>query len=204
MRVDGKGSKFGALRPVAQVTRRGMRVSARRRISWSRTRCRQMKLDHRLHLDDARGDLDEPQPQSVELRDPPDRTLRHRDAQAPHEPICAGMQKQPELVGGRLGAGGAVSRQMRLPGFDMVFGLSAPAVDVLIERARIAALRLVTMKRVSGPSAPASTRATMRSTRLQLAAPSRNSLKRRTLPSLGAASKRAFALSSRSYMPAQC
>src|ERR1700684_98053 len=35
------------------------------------------------------------------------------------------------------------------------------------------------MKRVSVPSAPASTRAMMRSTRLQLAAPSRNSLKRR-------------------------
>src|SRR5512133_3831836 len=49
------------------------------------------------------------------------------------------------------------------------------------------------MKRVSGPSAPASTRAMMRSTRLQLLAPSKNSLKRRTLPPLGAASKRAVA-----------
>ena len=65
--------------------------------------------------------------------------------------------------------------------------------------------RLVTMKRVSGPSAPASTRAMIRSTRLQLAAPSKNSLKRRALPSFGAASKRAFVLASRSLdMPAQC
>ena len=38
------------------------------------------------------------------------------------------------------------------------------------------------MKRVSVPCSPASTRAMMRSTRLQLAAPSTNSLKRRTLP----------------------
>ena len=48
--------------------------------------------------------------------------------------------------------------------------------------------RLVTMKRVSAPSGPASTRAMIRSTRLQLAAPSKNSLKRRALPSFGAAS----------------
>src|SRR6202023_3856264 len=46
------------------------------------------------------------------------------------------------------------------------------------------------MKRVSGPSGLASTRATIRATRLQLAAPSKNSLKRRALPSFGAASKR--------------
>ena len=61
------------------------------------------------------------------------------------------------------------------------------------------------MKRVSGPSAPTSTRAMIRSTRLQLAAPSKNSLKRRALPSFGAASKRAFVLASRPSMcAAQC
>src|SRR5208337_4426659 len=56
------------------------------------------------------------------------------------------------------------------------------------------------MKRVSGPSAPTSTRAMMRSTRLQLLAPSKNCLKRRILPSLGAASKRAIVLASRASM----
>ena len=60
------------------------------------------------------------------------------------------------------------------------------------------------MKRVSGPSPPASTRATIRSTRLQLAAPSKNSLKRRALPSFGAASKRAFVLASRPSMCRRC
>src|SRR5438874_6999421 len=53
-------------------------------------------------------------------------------------------------------------------------------------------LRLVTMKRVSAPSSPTSTRAMICSMRLQLAAPSKNSLKRHSLPSFGAASKRAF------------
>ena len=100
------------------------------------------------------------------------RTLRHRGAQPPHQPVGAGMQEQPELVGGRLGAGGAVRGQMGLPGLDVIFGLPAPAIDLLVEPVAAAASRLVTMKRVSVPCAPASTRAMMRSTRLQLPAPS--------------------------------
>jgi hypothetical protein len=35
MWVDGTGSTLGALRPVAQVTRRGIRPSTRRKISWA-------------------------------------------------------------------------------------------------------------------------------------------------------------------------
>jgi hypothetical protein len=35
LRIDGMGSTFGALRPVVQVTRRGIRPSTRRRISWA-------------------------------------------------------------------------------------------------------------------------------------------------------------------------
>jgi hypothetical protein len=54
------------------------------------------------------------------------------------------------------------------------------------------------MKRVSVPSPPASTRATMRRTRLQLPAASKNSLKRRAFPSPGVALKRAEVLSSTS------
>ena len=39
----------------------------------------------------------------------------------------------------------------------MVFGLAAPAIDILVElRELLRLLRLVTTKRVSGPSAPAS------------------------------------------------
>lgn len=54
------------------------------------------------------------------------------------------------------------------------------------------------MKRVSVPWAPTSTRAMMRSTRLQLAAPSKNSLKRRTFFVFADASKRTSVLVSRS------
>jgi hypothetical protein len=57
--------------------------------------------------------------------------------------------------------------------------------------------RIPPTKRVSGPSAPASTRAMIRSTRLQLCAPSKNSMKRRSLPSRGAASNLAFVPASR-------
>ena len=63
-----------------------------------------MNLDHRLHLDDARGEFEEPQAQRIELRDAPHRTLGHRHAQAPHEPVCAGMQEQPKLIGRGLRA----------------------------------------------------------------------------------------------------
>jgi hypothetical protein len=161
-----------------------------------RARRRQLNTDHRLHLDDAGGELDEPQAQSVELA--PHRTPGRRCAQAPHDPIGAGVQEQPKLIGRGLCAGRAIRRQMRLPGFDVIFGLTAPAVAILVERARIAAVEIGDDEARVGPSTSASTRAMMRSTRLQLAAPSRNSLKRRTLPSFGAASKLAFALASRS------
>ena len=107
------------------------------------------------------------------------------------------MQEQPKLVGCRPGTGRAIRRQMGLPGLDMVFGTAAPAIDILVEPRALRLLRLVTTKRVSGPSAPASTRAMIRSTRLQLCAPSKNSMKRRSLPSRGAASNLAFVLASR-------
>jgi hypothetical protein len=103
------------------------------------------------------------------------------------------VQEQPDLVGGRLSARGAVGRQMRLPGLDMIFCLAASAR----EDWGLRMFRLVTMKRVSTPSSPTSTRAMIRSTQLQLAAPSKNSLKRRSLPSFGVASDRAFVLASK-------
>ena len=80
----------------------------------------------------------------------------------------------------------------------MVFNLAAPAVEILVEPASVALLlRLVTTKRVSGPSAPASTRAMIPLDPAPAFAPSKNSLKRRRLPSRGAASKLAFVLASR-------
>ena len=48
------------------------------------------------------------------------------------------MEEEAELIGRRLGAGRAVRRQMRLPGFDVVFGLAAPAIEVFVKRASVA------------------------------------------------------------------
>ena len=97
-----------------------------------------MHPDHGLHLDDAGGDLDEAEAQRVELGDAPHRTLWHRHAKSPHQPVRARMQEQPKLVGCRPGAGRAIRRQMGLPGLDMVFGLAAPAIDILVEPASVA------------------------------------------------------------------
>ena len=94
-----------------------------------------MDADHRFHLDDARGDFDQAQAQRVELRDTPHRTFGHRLAQAPHQPVGAGVQEQAQLVGRGPRARGAVCRQMRLPGFDVIFRLAAPAVVILVEPA---------------------------------------------------------------------
>ena len=97
-----------------------------------------MHADHRLHLDDAGGNLDQAQAKRVELGDAPHRAPRHRDAKLPHQPISAGVEEEAELVGGRLGAGGPVGGQMGLEGFDVVLGLTAPAVEIFVERACVA------------------------------------------------------------------
>jgi hypothetical protein len=59
-----------------------------------------------------------------------------------HDPIGAGVEEQSKLVGRGLGAGGAVGGQMRLPRFDVIFRLAAPAVAILVEYARIAAIEV--------------------------------------------------------------
>ena len=48
-------------------------------------------------------------------RSVPNWALRHRDPEAPHQPIGSGVQEQPERVGRRLRAGGAAGGQMGLP-----------------------------------------------------------------------------------------
>ena len=46
------------------------------------------------------------------------------------------MEQQAELVGGRLGTGGAVGREVELVRLDQILGLSSGAIDLLIERLR--------------------------------------------------------------------
>jgi hypothetical protein len=133
---------------------------------------RQVDVGLAFHLDDAGGDLDQVQPERVELVDPPGRASGHQYPQAPQQPIRAGVQEQPELVGGGLGTRGAVGGEVGFPGLDVVLGLAAPAVEVLVEGSAAAVGEVGDDEAGIVPSLPASTRATIRRTRLQLPAAS--------------------------------
>jgi hypothetical protein len=69
---------------------------------------RQVQADLGLHLDHARGDLDEALSQSVELGHCKARAFQHRGAQVSPRPVGAGKQEQRKLVCRRFCAGGAV------------------------------------------------------------------------------------------------
>ena len=83
---------------------------------------RQMDADLCPHLDDAGRDLDQAQPQRVELGDAPGGALRHGAAQSLQEPVGPAVKEQAELVGDGPGAGGAVGREM---GFQLLMWFSA-------------------------------------------------------------------------------
>jgi len=76
--LTGRARHFGGGAP-PQLSRDEVRDARQREtqnvLAWARRR--QVKLDHRLHLDDARGEFDEPQAQGVELRDAPHRAPGH-------------------------------------------------------------------------------------------------------------------------------
>src|SRR5438270_3238310 len=69
---------------------------------------RQVDLDLLFQFDDAGGDFDEAQPQSVELHDAPSRAFGHQPAHRPEEPVGTGVKEEAKLVGRSLMAGGAV------------------------------------------------------------------------------------------------
>src|SRR6266853_91977 len=103
---------------------------------------RQVDLDLLFQFDDAGGDFDEAQPQSVELHDAPSRAFGHQPAHRPEEPVGTGVKEEAKLVGRSLMAGGAVGGEMVLPRLDMVFRLTARAVEPLIERLGATALQV--------------------------------------------------------------
>ena len=112
-----------------------MRSRAKRKISWAGQdvgRCT------RSYLDDAGGDFDEAQAQGVELSAPPHRARRHRVAQAPHQPVGAGVQEQPKLIGGGLSAGGAIRARCVLKDLMWFSAWPRRQIDILVERPRVA------------------------------------------------------------------
>src|SRR5215217_4929430 len=99
----------------------------------SRTGAGQVQHDPALQRDDAGADLDQAQAQGVELRHPPGGALRHEAAQGPEQPVGAGVQHEAELVGAGLATGGSVSGEVQAPSFDVVLGLAALAIEVLVD-----------------------------------------------------------------------
>src|ERR1700731_4179406 len=87
---------------------------------------------------------------------------------------------------------------MRLPGLDVIFGLAAPAVDIFVKHAGVADLQVRDDEARVGPLRADFDAYDDPLDAAPVLAPSKNSLKRRSLPSsFGAASKRAFVLASR-------
>ena len=90
-------------------------------------------LDPGDHLGDAGGDLDQAETEGVELSVTPERAFGCQVPQTVHQPVGGGVDQQAELVGGGLGAGGAVGGQMELVSLDQVLRLAARAIDLFIE-----------------------------------------------------------------------
>jgi len=89
--------------------------------------------DARCGLDDAGGDLDEPQAQGGELGGCQSLGLGGLLADAPEQPVGGGVQDQPHLVGVGRAARGAIAGELRLVAFDKVFGLTTRTVERIID-----------------------------------------------------------------------
>jgi len=85
----------------------------------------QSDLDAGDHLGNAPGNLDQAQADRVELGIAPEGFPGRLVAQGQHQPVGGGVDQQAELVGGGLGARGAIGCQMKLVRLDQVFGLRA-------------------------------------------------------------------------------
>ena len=89
-------------------------------------------------FDDAGADLEQASADGGELGPVERHPARHRIAQGEHEPVGGGVEDEPELVGERALAGGAVGGELDLVQLDEVFRLAAGAVDPFVEMAGLA------------------------------------------------------------------
>ena len=100
-----------------------------------------MDADARGLLDDARACLEQFLAEGCELGPVERHAARHGIAEREHQPVGGGVQDQPELVGERALAGGAVGGELGLVQLDQVLRLAAGAVDPFVEMARPAGER---------------------------------------------------------------
>lgn len=84
-------------------------------------------------LCDAGGDLEQPEPDGVELGLGEGMGLWDGVAHGEDQPVGGGVKDEPHLVGGRGPAAGAVGGELGLVQLDQVLGLAAGAVEVGIE-----------------------------------------------------------------------
>jgi hypothetical protein len=64
----------------------------------------------------------------------PGGSRRQGGTQGPHQPSCAGVQEEPELVGRGTGAGSPIGGEVGLARLDVVLGLAAGAVELVVAR----------------------------------------------------------------------
>ena len=114
-------------------------------------------------LDDAGGDLEQAQPDGRELGPGEILPPGHGIAQSEHQPVGRAVQDEPELVGERALAGGAVGGELDLVQLDQIFCLSAGAVDGFVEVAGLAAKRGDDVAGVEAPRGRLSRATTRRS-----------------------------------------
>ena len=84
-------------------------------------------------LDDSGRDLDQPEPQCRELRLRQIAGLWNGVAHCQHQPVGGCVQHEAHLIGDGGMAGRAIQRQLRLVQFDQVLGLSARAIQTIVD-----------------------------------------------------------------------
>lgn len=94
---------------------------------------RQGDLDAGAEFLDAHGDLEERPAERFERRGTPQRAAGSGPAQLMQQPIGAGVQEQPELIGSPSVARGAVGFGVELVLLDHVFHPASGAIDPLVD-----------------------------------------------------------------------
>ena len=92
-------------------------------------------------FDDSGADLEQAQPEGGELGAGERRLAGNGVTQGEHQPVGAGVQDQPELIGEGAATGGAVRGELPLVQLDQVLGLASGAVAIFVEMAGLTGQR---------------------------------------------------------------
>src|SRR5450432_168173 len=96
------------------------------------TSCREGETNAAGRLGDTGGDFEKPEPDRCELGRGQITRLRDGVAHSEDEPIGGGVENEADLVGERRAAAGAVGGELGLVQFDQVLGLSAGAIETVV------------------------------------------------------------------------